>query len=87
MDFEPWGFDLFSSSGGKRTTSAQWVVIAWSAIVLLVGFGAVALYVAWRLPAAELQDAVTLRRGAFTAFGIAAGIYVAKRVAQRIFDA
>jgi N-methylhydantoinase B/oxoprolinase/acetone carboxylase alpha subunit len=76
--------DWFYGRPRKPTTPSGWSVLAWGAIVLLAGFGAVALYVAGKLPAAEAADAVMLRSGAYKAFGIAGAIFVVKWFVGRL---
>jgi hypothetical protein len=70
----------------EPTTPQQWHVIAWLAILLLAGFGAVAFYYAGTLPPDKAKAAAALREMSYWAWAIAALVYVAKRLAPRLID-
>ncbi len=78
---------MFSSENDPRlptepTTPEQWRVIVWASIVLLVIVGCVGLWFSLDPPAGKAGVAAQIRSLSFVCFGVAAGIYAAKRIAD-----
>jgi hypothetical protein len=63
----------------KRTTPEQWEVVAWAAIILFVILGAVGLYFSSQAPAGKPGVSLLCFLG-FSSWGVAAALYVVKRV-------
>jgi hypothetical protein len=62
----------------KRTTSAQWIVVAWILVAILVLAGAVAFYFA---VLADLpEQSASLRRIGFLSLGLAVIVWTIKRL-------
>jgi hypothetical protein len=69
----------------KRTTPEQWEVIAWAIIILFVVLGAVGLYFSYQAPA-DKPGVSQFRFLSFCSLGVAAAIYVVKRVIGQYLD-
>ena len=69
----------------KRTTPEQWEVIIWAIIILFVLLGAVGLYFSYQAPANK-PGVSQFRCLGFSSLGVAAAIYVVKRVIGHYLD-
>jgi hypothetical protein len=70
----------------KRTTPGQWVIMIWAAIIFFVLVGGIGLYLSSRPHSDKLNAVLDLRLLSFCSWGIAAVIYVAKRVIGHFID-
>ena len=64
----------------EPTTRAQWRVIAWAGIVLLLVVGSVGFYFSFQAPPDKAQLAQQLRYYSLAFYGLAAAVYAVKRV-------
>jgi hypothetical protein len=64
----------------EPTTPAQWRVIAWAGIVLLLVVGSVGFYFSFQAPPDKAQLAQQLRYYSLAFYGLAAAVYAVKRV-------
>ena len=63
----------------KRTTTGQWEVMVWAAIVFFVLAGGAGLYLSSQFPA-DKPVVEHIRSLSFSLWGLAAVVFVAKRV-------
>ncbi len=70
----------------EPTTQEQWQVIVWGLILVLAVIGGVGMYYSFGAPAAKAELAEPVRWYSLAIWGLAAVIYVIKRIIERILQ-
>lgn len=71
---------MFFRLPDEPTTPAQWQVIAWAIIVVFVVIGSIGFYFSFQAAPEKAQLAQQVRYYSLAFYGLAAGVYAAKRI-------